>query len=72
MIAIADGQATNKVAADWARKSANRKACRYAFLDTGATSRAALEEDKQDLNNTGKMSDIINNLTVCLSLPLSV
>jgi hypothetical protein len=56
MLATADGQLTNKVAAHWAQKLANRKAQRYAFLDSGATSRAALEEDKQDLNNTGEIS----------------
>ncbi len=55
MIAIADGNPTNKVAAHWAHKLAYRKACRYAFLDLGATSGAAPEEDKPDLNNTGKM-----------------
>jgi hypothetical protein len=33
-----------------------RKAPRYAFLDSGATSGAAPEEDEQDLNDTGKMS----------------
>ncbi len=56
MLAIADGQLTNRVTAHWVRKLANRKACRYAFLDLGATSGAAPEEDEQDLNNTGKMS----------------
>ncbi len=56
MIAIADGQPTNKVAAHWARKLANRKSRQYAFLDLGATSGATLEEDEQDLNKTGKMS----------------
>jgi hypothetical protein len=56
MIAIADGQPTNKVAAHWASKLANRKARRYAFLDLGATSGAAPEKDKPDLNDTGKMS----------------
>jgi hypothetical protein len=35
---------------------ANRKAQWYAFLVLGATSVAALEEDEQDLNNTGKIS----------------
>jgi hypothetical protein len=33
----------------------NRKARQYAFLDSGSTSGAALEENEQDLNNTGKM-----------------
>ncbi len=56
MIAIADGQPANKVVTHWARKLANRKACRYAFLDLGATSEAAPEEAKPDLNNTSEMS----------------
>ncbi len=56
IIASTDGQPTNKVAAHWARKLANRKAHQYAFLDLGATSGAAPEKDKQDLDNTGKMS----------------
>ncbi len=34
----------------------NRNACRYAFLDLGATSGAAPEEDEQDLDDTGKIS----------------
>jgi hypothetical protein len=55
MIAIAHGQPTNKVAAHWAHKMANRKSCRYAFLDLGAISGAVLEEDKPDLDDTGKM-----------------
>ncbi len=55
MLAIADGQPTDKLAAHQVRKLAIRKAHRYAFLDLGATSGAALEEDKQDLDNTGKM-----------------
>ncbi len=56
MLASTDSQPTNKVAAHWARKLSNRKACRYAFLGLGATSGAAPEEDEQDLDNTGKMS----------------
>ncbi len=56
MLASTDGQPTNKVAAHWARKLANRKSCQYAFLDLGATSGAAPEEDKQDLDITGEMS----------------
>ncbi len=54
--ASTDGQPTNKVAAHWARKLANRKSRRYAFLDSGATFGAAPEEDKQDLDDTGEMS----------------
>jgi hypothetical protein len=56
MLASIDGQPTNKVAAHWARKLANRKSRWYAFLDLGSTSSTALEEDKQDLDNTGEMS----------------
>jgi hypothetical protein len=35
---------------------ANIKSQQYAFLDLGATSRAAPKEDKQDLNDTGEIS----------------
>ncbi len=48
-VAIADGQPTNKVAAHWAQKLANRKAQQYAFLDSGATSRVASEEVNKTL-----------------------
>jgi hypothetical protein len=57
MLVIADGRLTNKVVAHWAQKLANRKSQRYAFLDSGATSRSAPPEDnKQDLYNTGEIS----------------
>ncbi len=56
MLAIADGQPTNRVAVHWACKLANRKVRRYAFLDLGATSQSAPEENKQNLDNTGMMS----------------
>ncbi len=56
MLAIADGKPTNKVAAHWAQKLSNRKAQRYAFLDSGATSGATPEEDEQDIKDTGKIS----------------
>jgi hypothetical protein len=56
MIAIADGKPTNKVAVHWACKLANRKARQYAFLDLGATSGAAPEEDEPDLDDTGEMT----------------
>ncbi len=36
-------------------KLANRKSQRYAFLDSGATSGGAPEEDKQDLDDTGEI-----------------
>ena len=56
MLAIAKGIPTNKVAAHWAQKLQNRKSRRFAFLDSGATSRAAPEEDALDLDNTGQPS----------------
>jgi hypothetical protein len=56
MLASTDGQPTNKVAVHWACKLANRKSRRYANLDLGATTRAAPEEDEQDLDDTGEMS----------------
>jgi hypothetical protein len=56
MLSIADGQPTNRVMAHWVRKLANINVCWYAFLDSGATSGAAPEEDKQELDDTGKMS----------------
>ncbi len=56
MLASTDGQPTNKVAAHWARKLANRKSHWYAFLNLGATSGAAPEKDDQDLDNTAEMS----------------
>jgi hypothetical protein len=52
MFTIANGKPANKVVAHWAQKLVNRKLRRYAFLDLGATSRGALEEDEQDLDNT--------------------
>ncbi len=56
MLAITDGQHTNKVAVHWAQKLATRKSQRYAFLDSGASAGTALEEDKQDFDNTGEIS----------------
>jgi hypothetical protein len=56
ILASTDGQPTNKVAAHWARKLANRKSCQYAFLDSEATSSTAPEENEQDLDNTSEMS----------------
>ncbi len=56
MLASTDDQPTTKVAMHWARNLANRKSYWCAFLDCGATSGAAPEEDKQDLDNTSKMS----------------
>jgi hypothetical protein len=35
---------------------ANKKLRLYAFLDSGATSGAAPEDDEQDLDDTGEMS----------------
>ena len=56
MSAIAKGIPSNKVAAHWAQKLQNRKSRRFAFLDSGATSRAAPEEDAPDLDDTGQPS----------------
>jgi hypothetical protein len=56
MSAIAKGIPSNKVAAHWAQKLQNRKSRRFAFLDSGATSGAAPEEDALDLDNTGQPS----------------
>ncbi len=39
-----------------AQKLHNRKSRRFAFLDSGATSGAAPEEDAPDLDNTGQPS----------------
>jgi hypothetical protein len=47
ILASTDGQPNKKVATHWAHKLANRKSCRYAFLDSGATSGAAPEEGPQ-------------------------
>jgi hypothetical protein len=54
MSAIAKGISSNKIAAHWAQKLQNRKSRRFAFLDSGATSGAAPEEDAPDLDNTGQ------------------
>ncbi len=56
MSAIGTGSPINEVAAHWARKLHNRKLRRFAFLDSGATSGAAPEEDIPDLVNTGQPS----------------
>ena len=56
MAAIGTSRPTNKVAAHWARKLHNRKLRRFAFLDLGATSGAAPEEDEPDLVDTGQPS----------------
>ncbi len=56
MSAMAKGIPSNKVAAHWAQKLQNRKSRRFAFLDSGATSRAALEEDAPDLDATRRPS----------------
>ncbi len=46
---------SNKIAAHWARKIANRKA-RTGILDTGATSGAGRPEDAELFENTGQPS----------------
>ncbi len=56
MSAIMTGNPPNKIAAHWMRKLQNRKTRRFAFLNSGATSRAAPEEDAPDLDNTGQPS----------------
>ncbi len=56
MSATAKGIRSNKVAAHWVQKLQNRKSRRFAFLDSGATSGAAPEEDPPDLDNTGQPS----------------
>jgi hypothetical protein len=44
---------TNKAAVNWARKIYNRKLCKTGILNTGATSGAAPEEDKDCFVDTG-------------------
>jgi hypothetical protein len=56
MWAIVKGIPSNKIATHWAQKLHNRKSRRFAFLDSGATSGAAPEEDAPDLNDTGQPS----------------
>jgi hypothetical protein len=52
MSTIVKGIPSNKVATHWVQKLHNRKSRRFAFLDSGATSKAATEEDALDLDNT--------------------
>jgi hypothetical protein len=56
MAAIVKESPTNKVAVHWVQKLHNRKSRRFTFLDSGATSGAAPEEDKPDLEDTGQPS----------------
>jgi hypothetical protein len=56
MSAIAKGIPPNKVVVYWAQKLQNRKSRRFVFLDSGATSGAAPEEDAPDLDNTEQPS----------------
>ncbi len=56
MLAIAKGIPSNKVVAHWAQKLQNRKSRRFAFLDSGATSGAAPEEDAPDPDDTRQPS----------------
>jgi hypothetical protein len=44
----------NKVAAHWARKTANRKTRKTGILDSGATSGAGPEEDTDKFEDTGE------------------
>jgi hypothetical protein len=46
----------NKVVAHWAQKAMNRRLQQTGILDTGATSRAAPEEDEDAFEDTGKLS----------------
>jgi hypothetical protein len=46
----------NKVAAHWVQKVINRRLQKTGILDTGATSRAAPEEDEDAFEDTGKLS----------------
>jgi hypothetical protein len=59
MLALAKGIPSNKVAAHWAQKLQNKKSRRFAFLDSGATSRAAPEADAPDLDDTRQPSQKI-------------
>jgi hypothetical protein len=54
MLAIVKGITFNKVTAHWAQKLHNRKSERFAYLDSGATSGTAPEEDAPDLDHTGQ------------------
>jgi hypothetical protein len=56
MLAIVKRIPSNKVATHWVQKLHNRKSRRFAFLDSGATSGAAPEEDAPDLDDTGQPS----------------
>ncbi len=56
MLAIVKGIPSNKVVVHWVQKLHNRKSRRFAFLDSGATSGAAPEEDALDLDDTGQPS----------------
>ncbi len=56
MSAIAKEIPSNKVAVHWVQKLQSRKSRRFAFLDSGATSGAAPEEDAPDLDDTGQPS----------------
>jgi hypothetical protein len=56
MNATTDIGPTNKVAAHWARKINNRTLRKMVILDTGATSGAAPEEDKECFVDTGEAS----------------
>ncbi len=46
----------NKVVVHWVQKLYNREQCKMGILDTGATSGAALEEDEECFNESGKVS----------------
>ncbi len=56
MIATTATSLVNKVAAHWAQKVISRRLHKTGILDTGATSGAAPEEDKDAFENTGELS----------------
>jgi len=56
MTSTTDIGPANKVAAHWARKIKNQKLRKMGILDTGATSGAAPEEDKECFIDTGEAS----------------
>jgi hypothetical protein len=56
ILAVADGQSNNKVAAHWAQKLANRKSQKYAFLDSGEHPEQPWRKTNKNFNDAGKIS----------------
>ena len=50
-----DMHSSNKVAAHWARKLANRKVHKTGILDSGVTSGVVPEEDKEHFEHSGQI-----------------